>query len=186
MAGTPCVIDDSPESGPKETGARKGKKREHESDESNDANEDEPAEFSLINTFEVKSQVQVMVVEKRTYTAPPNVEFTGVVPPDDMVVHQTISVGSCRTVNRMVALSECNQVLYLTGEQGAFVLTSCRHGAEWKPGGGFAPDVLDVIHDFADKLNGVLSPQKKRSRQDHNGSDCDDSSTNGSVATQNH
>ena len=71
-------------------------------------------------------------------------------------------------------------------EQGAFVLTSCRHGAAWKPGGGFAPDVLDVIHDFADKLNGVLSPQKKRSRQDHNGSDCDDSSTNGSVATQNH
>ena len=80
----------------------------------------------------------------------------------------------------MVALLECNQVLYLTGEQGAFVLTSCRHGAAWKLGGGFAPDVLDVIHDFADKLKGVLSLQKKRSRQDHNGSDCDNSSSNGS------
>ncbi len=186
MAETPCVINDCPESGPKETATRtKGKKCEHESDDKKDADEDERVEFDLINSFEVKSQVQVLVVEKRTYTVPPNLEFTGVVPPDDMVIHQTISVGSCQMANRMVALLECNHVLYFTGEQGEFVLTPCHHGAAWKPGGGFAPDVLDNIHEFAHNLNGALSSQKKISRQDHNGSDCDDSTSNISLATQN-
>ncbi len=71
MAETPCVIDNCPESWPKETAVRNGNTHKHKSDANKDANKDARVEFDQIITFEVKSRVQVLVVEKRTNTVPP-------------------------------------------------------------------------------------------------------------------